>query len=217
MEGLEPLAGKPSRDATRCEELGVSAYLLKPVRQSELRQAIVRVLGGQDRKEEIPLVTRYSLHATRDPEDFLRVLVAEDNKVNQFLATRLLEKRGHRVAIVTNGGGVLDALKKENYDLILMDVHMPEMDGFETTAAIREREKETGFHQPVIALTASAMKGDRERCLAAGMDGYLSKPIRPQELDEVLDIQLARRTEVDRTVITNKESAGCSPKRARNS
>jgi len=214
MEGLEPLAGKPSRDATRCEELGVSAYLLKPVRQSELRQAIVRVLGGQDRKEEIPLVTRYSLHATRDPEDFLRVLVAEDNKVNQFLATRLLEKRGHRVAIVTNGRGVLDALKKENYDLILMDVHMPEMDGF---AAIREREKEAGFHQPVIPLTANTIKGNRERCLAAGMDGYLSKPIRPQELDEVLDIQLACRTEVDRTVITNKESAGCSPKRARNS
>jgi CheY-like chemotaxis protein len=124
----------------------------------------------------------------------LRVLVAEDNAVNQRLASRLLEKRGHRVTVMVNGREALEALEKQTFDLILMDVQMPEMDGFEATSAIREREKHTGAHIPIIALTAHAMKGDMERCLAAGMDGYLSKPIRPQDLDEILETYLARRT-----------------------
>jgi len=111
---------------------------------------------------------RYPSHVARDPKDFFRVLVAEDNQINQVLTTRLLEKRGHRAVVVANGREALEALKKENFDLVLMDVHMPEMDGLEATAAIRQREKQTGVHQPVIALTASI---DRERCLAAGMDG----------------------------------------------
>jgi CheY-like chemotaxis protein len=126
----------------------------------------------------------------------LRVLLAEDNPVNQLLATRLLEKRGHRVTIAANGRDALAALDKESYDLVFMDVQMPEMDGLEATVAIREKEKTRGNHLPVIALTAHAMKGDQERCLAAGMDGYLSKPIRPQELDEFLEKYVARRVEL---------------------
>jgi two-component system, sensor histidine kinase and response regulator len=129
-------------------------------------------------------IAQGSLYKARDPEEFLSVLVAEDNRVNQSLVKRLLEKRGHRVVVVTNGREMLEALKKENYDVVLMDIHMPEMDGFETTAAIRENEKETGLHQRVIAFTASE---DREKCLAAGMDGYLSKPIRTPEFVELLE------------------------------
>ncbi len=180
-------------DAARCQELGVSAYLLKPIRQSELREAIARVLGAQEQKGVIPLITRYSLGDAHDPTEFLRVLVVEDNAVNQRLATRLLEKRGHRVTVTANGREAVESVEKHAYDLILMDVQMPEMDGLEATAVIREREKHKGARIPIIALTAHAMKGDRERCLAAGMDGYLTKPIRSQELDEVLETYLARR------------------------
>lgn len=182
-------------DAARCQELGVAAYLLKPIRQSELREAIARVLVAKEQNGAIPLVTRYSLQDARDPLSSLRVLLVEDNAVNRLLATRLLEKRGHRVAVATNGREALDALENESYDLIFMDVQMPEIDGIEATVAIREREKANGNHQPIIALTAHAMKGDEERCLNAGMDGYLSKPIRPQELDEILEKYVARRIE----------------------
>src|SRR5216683_1607942 len=180
-------------DAARCEELGVSAYLLKPIRQSELREAVARVLGARAHKGAIPLITRYSLQDARDPAAVLRLLLVEDNQVNKLLAVRLLEKRGHHVVVAGNGREALAALEKENFDLVLMDVQMPEMDGFEATAAIRNREKGTANRQPVVAMTAHAMKGDRERCLAAGMDGYLSKPIRPQELDNVLDQYVAIR------------------------
>ena len=182
-------------DGARCQELGVAAYLLKPIRQSELREAIARVLGAPAQKGAIPLVTRYSLQDARTPQAILSVLVAEDNAVNQLLATRLLEKRGHRVVVTTNGREALEALAKDRYDLVLMDVQMPEMDGLQATRSLREKEKEKrdGFHQPVIALTAHAMKGDQERCLAAGMDGYLTKPIPPQELDAILEIYVARR------------------------
>ncbi|HET9400073.1 MAG TPA: response regulator [Candidatus Acidoferrales bacterium] len=173
-------------DTERCKNLGVAAYLIKPIRQSELREAIAKVLGAKEQHRAIPLVTRYSLHDERDPVEILQILVVEDNPVNQRLAVRLLEKRGHRVSIAGNGREALAELAKRDYDLSLMDMQMPEMDGFEATAAIREREKQTGSHLPIIALTAHAMKGDEERCLAAGMDGYLSKPIRPQELDAVL-------------------------------
>jgi len=182
-------------DAARCQELGVAAYLLKPIRQSELREAVARVLGAKEQKGAIPLVTRYSLQDARDPLGCLRVLLAEDNPVNQLLATRLLEKRGHRVVVAANGREALAALENESYDLVLMDIQMPEIDGIEATRAIREKERTNGNHQPVIALTAHAMKGDQERCLNAGMDGYLSKPIRPQELDEILDKYVARRIE----------------------
>jgi CheY-like chemotaxis protein len=179
-------------DAERCQKLGVSAYLLKPIRQSELREAIARVLGAHEQEGIIPLVTRFSLGDARDRSEILRVLVAEDNLVNQRLIVRLLEKRGHRVVVAGNGQEVLASLEKDKFDLILMDVQMPEMDGFEATAAIRKSEKSSGLHQIIVALTAHAMKGDHEKCLAAGMDGYLSKPIRLHELDEVLARYSAR-------------------------
>jgi len=121
-----------------------------------------------------------------EPGAGLRVLVVEDNPVNQRLIVRLLEKRGHSIAVAGNGREALDVLRAESFDLVLMDMQMPEMDGFEATAAIRNSECGTNVHIPIIALTAHAMKGDRERCLTAGMDGYLTKPIRPQELDEIL-------------------------------
>jgi two-component system sensor histidine kinase/response regulator len=182
-------------DAARCQELGVAAYLLKPVRQSELRAAIARVLGAREQRGAVPLLTRYSLQDARGPAASLRVLLAEDNLVNQKLATRLLEKRGHHVVVAGNGREALAALERQSFDLVLMDVQMPEMDGFEATAAIREKEKGHGKHLPIVALTAHAMKGDSEKCLAAGMDGYLAKPIRPQELDEILKEYLARPME----------------------
>jgi len=187
-------------DAARCQELGVAAYLLKPIRQSELREAIARVLGAKEQKGAIPLLTRYSLKDARDPLSTLRVLLVEDNPVNRLLATRLLEKRGHGVVVAENGREALDALENESYDLVFMDVQMPEIDGIEATLAIREREKTNGKHQPIIALTAHAMKGDHERCLDAGMDGYLSKPIRTQELDEILEKYVARRIEAVKAI-----------------
>jgi two-component system, sensor histidine kinase and response regulator len=180
-------------DAARCLELGVAAYLLKPIRQSELREAIARVLGAREQDGALPLITRFSVQDARDPSAFLRVLLAEDNAVNQRLAVRLLEKRGHRVTVAGNGREALEALEKESFDLVFMDVQMPEMDGLEATAAIREKEKTSGGHQPIIALTAHAMKGDREKCLAGGMDGYLAKPIRPQELEEILRDYVSRQ------------------------
>jgi len=183
-------------DAARCQELGVAAYLLKPIRQSELREAIARALGAKEQEGVIPLITRFSLQDERDPSESLSVLLVEDNPVNQRLAARLLEKRGHRVVVAANGREALGALGKNAFDLVFMDVQMPEMDGLEATAAIREKERLSGNHQAVIALTAHAMKGDQERCLAAGMDGYLSKPIHAQELDAILETYLARRAEV---------------------
>jgi PAS domain S-box-containing protein len=182
-------------DAERCRELGVPAYLLKPIRQSELREAVARVLGAREQEGTIPLITRNSLGDEREPSVPLRVLVAEDNAVNQRLVSRLLEKRGHQVVVAANGREALEAVERQCFDIVLMDLQMPELDGFEATAALRAREAGRGTHLPVIALTAHAMKGDRERCLAAGMDGYLSKPIRPQELDKLLELHI-KRTEM---------------------
>jgi PAS domain S-box-containing protein len=172
-------------EAARCKELGVAAYLTKPVSQSELFEAISRVLGTLGSEPaSAALVTRQTLpKGTRK----LRVLLAEDNAVNQKLASRLLEKQGHHVTVAPNGHEALAALDRESFDAVLMDVQMPEMDGFETTAAIRARERDTGRHLPIIAMTAHAMQGDRERCLAAGMDSYISKPIKVRELIELLE------------------------------
>jgi signal transduction histidine kinase/DNA-binding response OmpR family regulator len=186
-------SGGQRGDAARCSELGIAAYLLKPVRQSELREAIARVLNVHESFAAEPMVTRESLAYERDPECKLQILLAEDNPINQKLATRLLTKRGHQVIVTANGKEALAALAAGAYDLVLMDVQMPEMDGLEATMKLREREKITGHHQPVVAMTALAMKGDRERCTEAGMDGYLSKPIRQQELDEVLESYVDRK------------------------
>ena len=190
-------SGGQRGDAARCGELGISAYLLKPVRQSELREAIARVLNAKEQAGAIPMITQYSTQENGASARGLHILLAEDNPVNQKLAIRLLEKRGHHVTVASNGRQALSALEKRSYDLVLMDVQMPEMDGLEATTLLREKEKLSGRHQAVVAMTALVMKGDRERCMAAGMDGYLSKPIRPQELDEVLDSYVAKeRVEV---------------------
>ena len=168
----------------RCRELGVAAYLTKPVRQGELLDAILTALGTRAMRVDSPvLVTRHSL---RENSNHLRILLVEDNNVNQVFALRLLQKAGHTVALAGNGREALTALDRELFDVVLMDVQMPEMDGFEATAAIREKEKGSGNHLPIIAMTAHAMVGDKERCLAAGMDDYITKPIRRQELADVL-------------------------------
>ena len=186
-------SGGHRNDAARCEHLGVAAYLLKPVRRAELREAIERVLGAITENRQEISATERTRQERRDVNSALSVLLAEDNDVNQKLATRLLEKRGHRVAVAANGRQALDALRQARYDLVLMDVQMPEMDGIQATAALRASEKGTGRHQPVIAMTALVMQGDRERCLAVGMDGYLTKPIRPRALDEVLENYIAQK------------------------
>ena len=173
--------------AARCRELGVAAYLTKPIRRTELRKAILTALGTREQERKTTLLTRHSLRETDTSVVPLRVLVAEDNLVNQRVVVRLLEKRGHQVLVANNGREAVEALQEQKFDLVLMDVQMPEMDGFEATAVIREQETSTGRHQRVVAMTAHAMKGDRERCLQAGMDGYLSKPVNPKELFEVLE------------------------------
>jgi CheY-like chemotaxis protein len=122
-------------------------------------------------------------------------LLAEDNLLNQKLMIRLLEGRGHKVVLAGNGAEVLSALDRESVDIVLMDLHMPDMDGFEATKAIREKEKKTGNHVPIVATTACALKGDRERCLEAGMDGYMSKPVQRDELFAAVEtLDLARST-----------------------
>ncbi len=172
-------------DARRCRELGVAAYLTKPIRQGELLDAILTALGTRPIKEAAPvLVTRHSL---REASDHLNILLVEDNAINQVLAVRLLEKRGHSVTVAGNGKDALAALEKHSFNLVFMDVQMPEMDGFEAAAAIREKEKTSGNHLPVIAMTAHAMAGDKERCVEAGMDDYITKPIRGEELSDLLE------------------------------
>jgi PAS domain S-box-containing protein len=181
-------------EAARCRELGVAASLTKPIKQSTLLDTIVTTLSGEEARsgrpapppddEEIPL------SPVASPR---RILLVEDNVVNQKLAVRVLEKWGHRVVVAGNGKEALSLLESavtspqgSPFDLVLMDVQMPEMDGFEATAAIRAREKRQGTHIPILAMTAHAMKGDRERCLQAGMDGYVSKPIQARELFDAI-------------------------------
>ena len=175
-------------DASRCRTLGISAYLVKPIRQIELLQAICRVLDGTPARE-IPVIGNSS-HEQRFP---LRTLLAEDNKVNQMVAIRLLEKWGHQVTLAENGLEAVEAVEREQFDLILMDVQMPEMDGLQASAAIRQREKITGNHIPIIALTAHALNGDRERCLEAGMDSYITKPLSSKELQNVITMLMESR------------------------
>jgi two-component system, sensor histidine kinase and response regulator len=168
-------------DAARCRALGVAAYLVKPVGHSELLEALSRALGARPRDVEtssVPVAT--DPIPGRTPR--LRVLLAEDNLVNRRIVMSVLEKRGHVVESVTNGREALDRLAAGAFDLVLMDVEMPVVDGFEATAAIREMEKTRGGHLRIVAMTAHALDSDRERCLAAGMDGYVSKPIHADEL-----------------------------------
>jgi CheY-like chemotaxis protein len=178
-------------DAARCRELGISAYLVKPIRQGELLQAICDVLNLSTQKKA-PLVTRHTLREYRNRS---RILLAEDNAVNRTLAVRLLEKRGYIVSATVNGREALSAFEKEDFDIVLMDVQMPEMDGFGATAAIREMERSKGGHIPIVAMTAHALKGDEERCLLAGMDAYVSKPIRTIELFATIERLLGKNNE----------------------
>jgi CheY-like chemotaxis protein len=175
-------ASRPS-DIARCRELGISDYLSKPIKQSELFDAIVTAMAEHGRKRERYEGASAFIQASECP---LRVLLAEDNPVNQTLAMRILERLGHKVQVANNGTEALGWAQAEEFDVILMDVQMPEMDGLEATAAIRHAEAGTGKHVPIVAMTAHAMKGDREKCLSAGMDGYLSKPIRIDELKQAM-------------------------------
>jgi CheY-like chemotaxis protein len=175
-------------DAARCRDLGVERCLTKPVGQSELLDAILLSLG-HIAAEELLVETR--IHVSEGPKGrSLNILLSEDNSVNQKLAIRLLEKAGHRVTLACNGREAVAIWEKSGspgFDVLLMDIQMPEMDGTEATAAIREREIPTGRHVPIIAMTANAMRGDKEKYIAGGMDGYVSKPIQPSDLFAELD------------------------------
>jgi PAS domain S-box-containing protein len=173
-------------DAARCRKLGVSAYLTKPVKQSFLLDAILMALGAAPQKRaKPPLITRFSLQQAHQKYS---ILLAEDNIINQKVAVRILENHGHTVRVVGNGLEVLSALEKGSFDCILMDVQMPQMDGFQATAMIRKKEKGTGRHIPIVAMTAHAMKGDREKCLESGMDDYISKPLKPFEILKTVEM-----------------------------
>ena len=189
------LSSSDQRDIEgHCHQLGVHVYLRKPITKAELWEAMTAALS----RAKLPDEERAALHGRDDapphidqaPIKRLRILLAEDNAVNQRLVVRLLEKHGHTMLIANTGHEVLTTLDQQPVDLVLMDVQMPEMDGFEATAVIREQERQKGGHLPIIALTAHAMKGDQERCLAAGMDGYVTKPINVQTLSEAISLVL---------------------------
>ncbi len=181
-----------------CRRVGLQAWLTKPVKQSDLLDAILHALGSPESPLPAPAVCGPEAAAVRP----LRILLAEDNPVNQRLARSWLGERQHTVVVANNGREALAALDAERFDLVLMDVQMPEMGGFEATQAIREKEKQSGQRIPIVAMTAHALKGDRERCLEAGMDGYLSKPIEPEELIRVVE-ELAKQV-VDRQELARR-------------
>ena len=185
-------------DAARCREIGVTGYLIKPVLQSDLMDALLTALATPQSPETVtpPLVTRHSVREQPPARSAasLSILLAEDHPVNQALATRLLEKWGHRVTVAGNGRDALAKLEARTYDLLLTDIQMPEMDGLALAGAIRAKEQTSGTHLPIIAMTAHALKGDRERCLEAGMDAYVAKPLQPAELNKVIDAILPSRS-----------------------
>jgi CheY-like chemotaxis protein len=179
--------------AVEADEQGISGLLTKPVLKAELLEAIGIALGAPT-ELAAPVLT---CHADGDTDQQpLRILLAEDNPVSQLLAVRLIEKRGHKVLVADNGREALSMILQDRFDIVLLDVQMPEMDGFSVARAAREREKDTREHLPIIALTANSMDGDRERCLAAGMDDYVSKPINFTELFDTIE----RCMSIDRTL-----------------
>jgi PAS domain S-box-containing protein len=175
-------SGDRPEDLSQCSQLDIAAYLMKPIKQSELFDAIVRLLGGVRPAPQpiVPAAEKPRVHG-------LRVLLAEDSLVNQKLAIALLEEQGHHVTLVRNGREAIAAVEAQTFDLVLMDVQMPEMDGLEATATIRARQNPAAPRLPILAMTAHALKGDRERCLEAGMDGYIAKPIHAEELYDAID------------------------------
>ncbi len=193
-------------DAVRLAALGCSAYLLKPVKQQMLFDAVVAVLS----REEEPrpsLITRHKLNEQRKLSQ--RILLAEDNAINQKLAVVLLQKAGYSVDAVETGAQALQKVQGNQYNAVLMDVQMPEMDGFEATHQIREWEKSNDQHIPIIAMTAHAMPGDRERCLEAGMDDYVSKPLQPKVLFAALDrwMRATDKTTIEETELSQDYSS----------
>jgi len=217
-------SGEQREDILRCREIGIAAYLVKPVRRAELRAAIAIALAARPSPSALEKVEAAPSSppvppAGHAPHGTLSILLVEDNLVNQRLASRILEKAGHRLTLACNGWEAVQQFEQRcsdqrssdqrsgdqrsgtersgtqkssdqpgacHFDVVLMDVQMPVMGGFDATAAIRAKEKTTGTHIPIIAMTAHAMHGDRERCLAAGMDDYISKPIRARELLDLL-------------------------------
>ncbi|MGB9907832.1 MAG: response regulator [Candidatus Saccharicenans sp.] len=181
-------------DLHQARELGAQAYLVKPVRPSDLLDTIMAIKGTTEAepKLEVP-ITEHTLPEFRRKYN---ILLAEDNPVNQKVAIHLLQKKGHRVTVAENGRQVLEFLEKEKFDLVLMDVQMPEMDGFEATRQIRQQEKAGGEHLPIVAMTAHAMKGDREKCLEAGMDDYVAKPLYPEQLYRAIERAVARKQDI---------------------
>jgi two-component system, sensor histidine kinase and response regulator len=173
-------------DADRVRQLGLAGYLLKPILPSELFSALRRVMGEDTPRERAPVQPAVG----RDPGEGARILLAEDNKVNRTLAVALLEKQGHEVTVAADGAEAIHLMERSDFDLALMDVQMPTVDGIEATRRIRELEKGTARRVPIVAMTAHAMKGDRERCLEAGMDDYVSKPIDPKQLEETVSRML---------------------------
>jgi signal transduction histidine kinase/DNA-binding response OmpR family regulator len=181
-------SGTRAEDIRRCEEAQVTAQLMKPVKQSELLNTIAMSLGVPATTDAAP-----EPEQTADEMQPLNILLAEDNLVNQRLAVGLLKKHGHSVTVANNGKEAVSALASDDFDVILMDVEMPEMDGYEATAVIRVEERQSGKHIPIIAMTAHAMKGDREHCLEAGMDDYIAKPIRIHRLVDKLESVLHKK------------------------
>ncbi|MFH0959950.1 MAG: response regulator, partial [Pseudomonadota bacterium] len=173
-------------DGDRCKELGVAGYLTKPVKHAQLLYEINVALGSEGARKSRFARTEKSVLST-ESERILRILLAEDNPVNQKLMLLMLNKMGHSVLAVTNGRKAVEAANTQEFDLILMDVQMPEMDGFQATALIREHQKISGTFTPIVALTAHALKGDREKCISAGMDDYITKPIKASELSRIMN------------------------------
>ena len=188
-------SGARHENADRCRQLGIGSFLSKPVRRKELLAAIVALLRRQTTPQgSTEVVAREFTSRSRE----VRILLAEDNRVNQAVASRLLTKLGYTLIIANNGQEAIDLLKQQTFDLVLMDVQMPEMDGISATKRIREYEKSTHGHVPIIAMTAHVMKEDRARCLAAGMDGYVTKPISSEEVEAAILTALDETPETDK-------------------
>jgi two-component system, sensor histidine kinase and response regulator len=185
-------SGAQAGDTQRCRDLGIRVHVTKPVRRTDLRSAIVKAMARPHRPRVDAQQAALGVASAAAPRDgsSMLILLAEDNLVNQRVALRILEKEGHRVVVANNGVEALKALDGQDFDAVLMDLQMPEMGGFEATAKIRERERglpgASATHIPIIAMTAHAMAGDRERCLESGMDDYISKPVRASALIELV-------------------------------
>ncbi|MCP4155504.1 MAG: response regulator [bacterium] len=182
-------------DVLRLKDIGFSAYLTKPVKKSQFYDCLVTVLGRQHHPQKMnddTLITRHSISEARRQKTC--ILLAEDNLTNRLVAMTFLEKLGYRADAVVNGLEVLEAIKSKSYALILMDCQMPEMDGYEATIAIRKNEENSSLRIPIIAMTAHAMKGDKEKCIAVGMDDYISKPVSPQKLTEIIELWLKKKS-----------------------